>query len=309
MTKTYLLDDFKNQQGNLKHITIGLPNKKSGWRVNLQIAGVVSKSIAIKKTSLSAALDILLPIMLENKTDLTNTDDGNKITSKELKEKYSAALKYSLEEKTEAFKQIEKNKPPKNTKNLSELIFKQSGAPRYYNIREPYDNTSISIRVTKDNYSKNFSLVEHNIKYAVDNSFKHVVEKLDCEYSESEYTAVKVTLINKLIDKYDELCKEVGETGLQSKFNSLASEFYKNGKWHCFSIKHSAKHNLTPYINFIKAGKTGISRSLERHNFTDAFEEIFRHGCKQVDINPDFIALQPIKALLKKHLQKQIKLT
>lgn len=308
MTDTYLLDDFKNPQNNLKHITIRMPNKKSGWRVNLEIAGVITKSIALKDTPLDAALEKLFPVMLENKTDLTKTTNAKKMPAEKLKEKYRAALKDSLEEKTLQFAKKEKKAPRKEIKTLTQSIFKKCGKPRYYTIREPYNNTSISIAITRGDYSKNFSLVDHTIKSTVDNTFEHIVNTLDCKYSKSEYKAVKTSLINKLIDKYNELCGKVGEAGLRSKFNSLAGEFYKNGKWTCFAAVRNKRTAENIYLTFTKLGKKGITRNLDVHGFTDAFEEIFRHGCKQVDINPDFIGLQPIKALLKEHLRQQIKL-
>lgn len=311
MSQTYLLSDFQNSQGKLKHITIGLPNKKSGWRINLQIAGIVTKSISLNQTPLNTIVEKLFPTMLENKTDLTNTStpDDKKISAKKLKEKYRVALTNSLKAKKTEFEQREKIKPLKKQKTLSESIFKKSGEPKYYKIREPYKNTSISIQITKNDYSKNFSLAEHTIKHSVDTTFHKIVKTLDCKYSKSEYIAVKVTLINKLTDQYDKLCREVGKAGLNSKFNSLAGEFYKNGKWKCFSLHRYAKNTNYTYIKFVKAGKAGASRSIDLHGFTDAFEETFKHGCKQVGIHPDSIGMQPIKALLKNHLLQQINTT
>ncbi len=307
MNNTYLLDDFKKPQKKPKHITVGIPNKKSQWRLNLQISGVINKRIALKNTTLDTALDTLFPIMLEHKTDLTNPSANEGISAQKLKEKYRAALKDSLKEKKIKFARREKIAPIKKTKTLSQHIFKKCGKPRYYIIKEPYKNTSISINITKGDYSKTFSLVDNSIKSTVNNTFEHIVNTLDCEYSQSEYQVVKIKLINALIDRYTELCKEIGEAGLLSKFNSLAGEFYKNGKWTCFSAIRMNKYRKNVHLKFAKLGKRGTTRSIELHGFTDAFEEVFRHGCKQIDINPDFIGLQPIKALLKEHLRQLIK--
>lgn len=305
----YLLDDFKNPQGNLKHITIGMPTKKSGWRVNLQMAGIVSKAVALSGASLQTALDTLFPIMLDKKSDLTKRASGEKLSKAELKAKYKKELEDSLKNKEIEFSQREKVKPLKKQKSLAESIFKKSGEPRFFRIREPYQNTSIAMQVTRGGYARNYSLVEHTIRSAVNDSFEHIVKSLDCDYSKPEYQAVKVTLINRLIDKYDQLCNEVGETGLRSKFDSLAGEFYKNGKWHCFSVLRNSRYGENLYVQFNKQGSVGMSRSLEKYGFESAFQEIFRHGCKQVGINPEFIAMQPIKSLLKEHLRQQMKIT
>jgi len=286
----------------MMHLTIGAPNKKSNWRVVMQISGA-NQAISLSKSSIKESVEILLPILLKNKTGVAILPRRKNTFS------YTKLRQYYVDTLTASYKKLKGSFvapcKPVMTISLESVLFKKNNQPKYFRINEPTSKNSVTLSVNKNLLSKTLGLKDRTIEEAVNDSFEQFLSTVPTKYSEEEVSSNKAKLIKILEKDYQSLCLKFSPEAMESKFNSIAGIFHKNNKFTGIDVYIEPK-GLNPHIRFNKANYPTMSRSLDKFGFDTAFEEVFAFGCEQLGVDKNGTVLSIIKSQYKSELQKNL---
>lgn len=182
----------------------------------------------------------------------------------------------------------------------NEWLFKNSDECRHFRIVEPTGKNNITLRFVYKDISCTYSLNENSLKTAIDLVLKRLSEK---GLLGNKDTSLANKLHKILSKDYEELKQKIGSD--YSKYNSLSGLFYKNNKLISFHMRDTKNENYSTMMVFHKVGYKSASRSIEEHGFSQAFDQIFSFGCKQMGLNPKSPSIMLFKSTVKSDLKQK----
>jgi hypothetical protein len=193
-----------------------------------------------------------------------------------------------------------------NTINLETWLLKSNHECRGFRVVEPTNKNNITLRFTHLDVSCTYSLNDNTLKEAIDKVFNHLAQLGMFFYKTAENAKVKNKLYKILNRDHLELKEKLGEK--YSKFNSLSGLFYKKTKLIGFLIYEPKNSNYSLSLSFNKAGLKSCSRSIDAHGFNEAYNQVFKFACKQMNISLSCSSVAMFKSIIKQDLIREYQL-